>query len=124
VPKVKLTPSQYSLFVANKASLDVIGDTVVSFAIDGQQFEAEVSVSEKVDGFLLGSDWLEQQGATWDFASRTVTLGDQCIKVHHRHRAGICRRVIVTHDCIKPAKHKANVSVRTGGEGIPFLPID
>ena len=97
--QAKLTPSQYSLFAANKASLVVVGDAVISFAIDGQQFEAEVSVSEKVDEFLLGSDWLEKQGATRDFASGTVTLGDQCIKVHHRHGDSICRRIVVTHDC-------------------------
>ena len=89
VPNAKLTPSQYSLFAANKASLDAVGDAVISFAIDGQQFEAKVSVSEKVDELLLGSDWLEKQGATWDFASGTVTLGDECIKVHRRHRASI-----------------------------------
>ena len=66
VPQAKLTPSQYSLFAANKASHDVLGDTVISIAIDGHQFEADVSVSGKVDKFLLGSDWLEKQGAQWD----------------------------------------------------------
>ena len=62
MPNANLTPLQYSLFAANKASLDVVGDTVISFAIDGQQFKADVSVSEKVDEFLLGSDWLENKG--------------------------------------------------------------
>ena len=61
--------------------------------------------------FLLGSDWLEQQGAQWDFASGTVTLGDKSIKVHHRHRMGICHRVVVATDCIVPSKHEANVLV-------------
>jgi len=124
VPNVKLTPSQYSLFAANKASLDVVGDAVISFAVDGHQFKADVSVSEKVDEFLLGSDRLEKQGAKWDFASGTVTLGDQCIKVHHRHRAGICRRIIVTHDCVIPAKHEANVSVHMVDEGVHLPPCN
>jgi len=84
VPESKLTPSQYTLFAANKASLDVIGDTVIPFVIDGHAFEADVSVCDKVEDFLLGSDWLEKQGAQWDFANGTVTLGDKCIKVHHR----------------------------------------
>jgi len=34
VPKAELTPSQYSLFAANRASLDVLGDTVIPFVID------------------------------------------------------------------------------------------
>jgi len=63
VPNVNITPSQYSLFAANKASLDVVGDAVISFAIDGHQCKADVSVSGKIDEFLLGSDWLKQQKA-------------------------------------------------------------
>jgi len=65
-PHAELTPSQYTRYAAIKASLDVIGDTVISFVIDGQHFEADVSVSQRVDEFLLGvtaSDGLEKQGA-------------------------------------------------------------
>ena len=68
-PKSELSSSQYSLYAANKASLDVLGDTVISFVIDGHKFEADVSVCNKVDDFLLGSDWLEKQAAKWDFAA-------------------------------------------------------
>jgi len=74
-PNANLTPSQFSLFAANRASLDVRGDTTLPFVIDGHDFEADVSVSDKVEGFLLGSDWLEKQGAQWDFAHGTVTWG-------------------------------------------------
>jgi len=59
VPDARLTPS---LFAANKANLTVLGDTLISFSVEGHQFEAEISVSEHVDEFLLGSDWLEKQG--------------------------------------------------------------
>ena len=53
-PKTELSPSQYSLYAANKASLDVLGDTVIPFVIDSHKFEADVSVCNKVDDFLLG----------------------------------------------------------------------
>jgi len=115
VYNAKLTPSHYSLFATNKANLDVI---------DGHQFEANVSVSEKVDYFLLGSDWLEKQGATWNFATGTVTLGDKRITVHCGHRTGICRRVIVTRNCVVPTKHEANVSVRMVDDGVPLPPCE
>jgi len=119
-PVAKLNPSQYSLFAANKASLDVLGDTVIPFVIDGHAFKADVSVCSKVDDFLLRSDWLKQHGAQWDFASGTVTLGDKSIKVHRRHRTGICRRVVVAADCIVPTKHEANVPVRMEDDGLPI----
>jgi len=123
-PNANLNPSQYTLFVANKANLDVLGDTVLPFVIDGHAFEADVLVCSKVEDFLLGSDWLEQQGAQWDFASGTVTLGDRCIKVHCRHRTGICRHVVVATDCIVPAKHEANVLARMEDDGLPLPPYD
>jgi len=125
VPNAELTPSQYSLYAANKASLDVVGDSVISFVIDGQSMGKtlrQMSVSAKVDEFLLGSDWLEKQGAKWDFADGTVTLGDHCIKMHRRHRASICRRIVVAHDCVIPAKHEASVTIRMEDDGIP-LPL-
>jgi len=53
-PKAKLTPSQYSLFAANKASLDVLSNTVIPFVIDGHAFEADVSVCNKVEDFFPG----------------------------------------------------------------------
>jgi len=124
VPNASLNPSQYTLFAANKTNLDVLGDTVLPFVIDGHAFEADVSVCSKVEDFLLGSDWLEKQGAQWDFASGTVTLGDRCIKVHRRHRTGICRRIVVAIDCIVPAKHEANVLVRMEDDGLPHPPYD
>jgi len=94
-PKACLKPSQYTLFAANKANLDVLGDTVLPFVIDGHTFEADVLVSSKVEDFLLRSNWLEKQGAQWDFATGMVTLGDRCIKVHRRNRASVCRSVVV-----------------------------
>jgi len=50
-------------------------------------------------------------------------LGDKCIKVHRRHRTGICRRVIVASDCIIQAKHEANIPVRLEDDGIPSLRV-
>ena len=97
--------------------------TVISFAIDGHKFEADVSVSNKVDEFLLGSDWLEKYGAKWHFADGTVTLGDHCIKVHRRCREVIYRRIVVAHDCVVPAKHEANITVHMEDDGIPSLQV-
>ena len=123
-PHAKLTPSQYSLLAANRASLDVLGDMVIPFVIDGHNFEADVSVSNKVEDFLLGSDWLKQQGARWDFAHGTVTLGDKCIIVHHRHHTGICRCIVIAHDCVVPDKRKANVPMHMEDDGITLPPGD
>jgi len=74
IPNAKLTHSRYSHTVADKASLPTLGDTNLHFEVDGNRFEANVSVSPAIDNFLLGSDWLEANKAKWDFATGTLPL--------------------------------------------------
>jgi len=63
VPNARLTHSRYSLTVADKANLPILEDTTLHFKVDGNQFEANLSVSPAIVDFLLGSDWLEANGA-------------------------------------------------------------
>ena len=74
LPNEKLTHSRYNLTVTDKANLPILGDTTLHFEVDGNHFEANVSVSPAIDDFLLGSDWLEANGAKWDFATRHSIL--------------------------------------------------
>ena len=53
-----------------------------------------------------------------------MTLGDKSITLHRMHQIGISRHVIVTCNCIIPAKHEANVPVRMEDDGVPLPPCD
>jgi len=44
--------------------------------------------------------------------------------MHRRHRAGICRCIVVAHDCMIPARHEANVTIHMENDGIPLPPSD
>jgi len=116
---VKLTRSRYSLTVADKASLPILGDTVLFFEVDGNHFEANVSVSPAIDDFLLGSDWLEANGAKWDFATGTLHFGDRVIHAYRRTLGKLCRQVTVSENFIVPARHEANVPVKMSDRDIP-----
>jgi len=48
---------------ANRTDLPILGDTNLKFTVDGHKFHANVSVSNEVDEFLLGSDWLSANHA-------------------------------------------------------------
>jgi len=63
VPNAKLTPSRYVLTAVNKTDLPILGDTILTFEVDGHKFRANVSVSDQVDDFLLGSDFLSARQA-------------------------------------------------------------
>jgi len=71
--------------VADKANLPILGDTTLHFEVDGNQFEANVSVPPAIDDFLLGSDWLEANGAKWEFATGTLHFSDR-VNVIHAYR--------------------------------------
>jgi len=85
VPNAQLTCSRYNLTVADKANLPILGDTTLHFEVDGNQFEANVSVPPAIDDFLLGSDWLEANGAKWEFATGTLHFSDR-VNVIHAYR--------------------------------------
>ena len=93
IPRAKLTRSRYDLTVADKTSLSILGDTDLCFEIEGNRFRANVSVSPAIDDFLLGSDWLEANGAKWDFATGTLQLGDCEIHAYRRTLGKMCSRV-------------------------------
>jgi len=96
-----------------------LGDTNLHFEVDGNCFEANVSVSPAIDDFLLGSDWLEANGAKWDFATGTLHFGDRVVRVYRRTLGKMCRQVTVSEDFIVPARHEANVPVKMADWDIP-----
>ena len=114
-----MTRSRYSLTVADKASLPILGDMNLHFKVDGNRFEANVSVSPAIDDFLLGSDWLEANGAKWDLATGTLHFGDRVIRAYRRTLGKMCRQVTVSEDFIVPARHEANVPARMTDRDIP-----
>jgi len=93
------------------------------FEVDGNEFEANVSVSSAIDDFLLGNDWLEANRAKWDFATSTLNFGDRVIHAYRHTLGRVFRRVMVTEDCVTPARHEANVPVKMSDTDIPH-PVD
>jgi len=119
VPNARLTRSRYNLTVANKANLPILVDTTLHFEVDGNRFEANVSVSPAIDDFLLGSDWLEANGAKWDFATGTLHFGDRVIHTYQRTLGKVCIQVMVSENYTVPARHGANVPVKMLDRDIP-----
>jgi len=119
VPNVKLTGSRYNLTVADKASLPILGDTTLHFEVDGNRFEANVSVSPAIDDFLLGSDWLEANGVKWDFATGTLHFVDRVMHAYCHTLGKMCRQITVSEDFIVPARHEANMPVKMTDWDIP-----
>ena len=99
--------------------MPILGDTDLSFTVDGHEFTANVSVSSAIDDFLLGSDWLIRKEAKWDFAAGTISFGNRTIHAYRCTLDRMCKRVIVSEDCVIPARHEANVPVKVLNVDIP-----
>jgi len=119
IPNAKLTRTRYSLTVADKASLPILGNTNLHFEVDGNRFEVNVPVSSAIDDFLLGSDWLEANGAKWDFNMGTLHFRDRVIRAYRRTLGKLCRQITVLEDVIVPARHEANVPVKMADWDVP-----
>ena len=110
--------------MADKANLPILGDTTLHFLVDGNKFEANVSVSPAIDDFLLRSNWLEANRVKWDFATGTLSFGDQTIHTCQWTLGRVCRQLMVSEDYIVPARHEANVPVKMSDKDIPHLVDD
>jgi len=100
-----------------------MGDTNLYFTVDEHSFVANISVSA-INEFLMGSDWLAQDGVKWNFAESTISLGDKVIYAYQCVLNKVCRRVFVSEDCVVPPKYEANVLVKMQDDGIPHPPSD
>jgi len=100
VPDTSLAHSRYNLSAANKMDLPILEDTNLHFTVDGQEFDADISVLPAIDEFLLGSDWLIKNEAKWDFAAGTISLGDRVIHAYRHMFNRMCRHILVSEDCI------------------------
>jgi len=120
VPNLELAHSRYTLSAANKMDLPILGDTDLQFTVDRHRFLANVSISPAIDKFILGSDWLVKNEAKWDFAPGTISFGNRVIHAYQQTFNELCLRIVVSEDCVVPAKHEANILVKVMDDGIPY----
>jgi len=112
VQGLRLKPTHYNLSVANRDALPLDGDVELRFTIDDHEMTANVSVSPAIDELLLGSDWLVENRCRCDFAAGAVYIGDRLIRTYPRKHTDICRRIVVSEECVVPPRHEANIPAR------------
>jgi predicted aspartyl protease len=90
-------PGEYTLFAANMSRAPVLRKAMVTFEIAGYPIESKFLVSEAIEEFIFGSDWLEQNHCVWDFDSASLVIRSLPepfrIPLIHSTRAACIRRV-------------------------------
>ena len=80
IPDHILTNTDIQLRAAKGTPIPIVGTTRLQFTIDNVPFSVPVAVTDKLDEFLLGMDWLAENDCRWDFGSSLV-----------QHRSGTVR---------------------------------
>ena len=97
---------------ANGSDISVLGQACVSFAIGGIKLTAEVLVSNAVDEWLLGFDFLRKNQCVWNFATSTITIRGHNVQLKRRRVLNHVRRIIASDNIVIPSRATAYVPVK------------
>ena len=74
IPNVVLKPTAIELTAANSTPISVLGMYCLHFVVQNMQLHADVLVSDTIDEFLLGYNWLKQWNCQWDFHKSLLSI--------------------------------------------------
>ena len=119
VGKRKLYQARKNLIAANGTQIPILGWTTLQAYVGNSLLEINGLVTEHVQDIMLGIDWLQDNGAYWDFVRREVIIDGQ----HHRlcsKQSGRtwCRRIIVDEDTVVPAMSQMDLSTKAVHDGL------
>ena len=112
----RITPVRTELYAANSTPISVVGTTRLFFEVCGIPTYADVYVSDEIDEFILGFDFLLRCRCQWLFAQRRIVINGHSVPLHCRPSRGAVRRVFVSEPVVIPADTSMNVPVK-----LPFL---
>ena len=107
----RIVPTDVKLHTATGELVPILGKARIQFYVGGQFIRLDCLISELVDEFLLGIDFLQAQKSQWDFVTSVVTINGEVIKLHHREASTAVRRIYVADNILVEAHSVANVPV-------------
>ena len=108
-----MRPAHIVLRTANNETLNVRGQVDLTFSIQGHRFTEQFIVCDDACNCLLSLDWLQLNGASWNFDADLLMLIGLQVKLQTLNDKTACtRRIQVTVDTNIPARHRVCVPVR------------
>ena len=116
-----------SVTVANGEPIMIAGIVKQYLSVGSNSKMFEMYISPDITGFIIGIDWLKQQGKfVWDFRQQRIQFdNDEWIELQKETEQG-CRRIYVEQDVILPARQETLVPVRISHRSrmdIPFVGV-
>ena len=82
------------------------------FEIEGIRVYSDVLVSEAVDEFILGFDWLVRNNCEWLFGQHRIVINGKSVRLRTRPSQAFVRRIFVRENVSMPVDTQTNVHVR------------
>ena len=101
-----------TLFAANKMEITLLNEVHTVFSVAGQEYFADVVVTEAIKKLILGIDWLASKACRWDFEHARLGLGDRWVCLQSRPRRSQVRRIYAEESMAVPAWSQVDLPVR------------
>ena len=108
----KIIPVQTELFAANETPIKVLGLTRVYFEINGMPSHADMLVTDDIQEFLLGFNYLKENNCEWLFTQNRIIINGHSVPLRSRPGKGAVRRIYVKESVVIPADTAVNVPVK------------
>ena len=113
VPKsLKLREVKKKLVAANNTPIEVEGEIDLQMKIGRHTYTATAWVSNHVEEFLLGYEWLKRQRCVWDFANKQFSIQNENVPLLCRPARPAVRRIYSTESIEIPADCQRLVPVK------------
>jgi len=80
------------MLAANGTRIPLLGDLEVKFRVAGRQYALVNAVTEAVNGFILGIDFLSAEACQWDFGGGRILLGTSWVRLQKQDSGNQVRR--------------------------------
>jgi hypothetical protein len=112
VSRARLFPTDVEVTAANGADLNVLGLMRLRFMVQDMPMYADLIVSDSIDEFMIGIDFLSRVKAVWDFSKGILLINGVSVPLKQRPSRANVRRVFVREEVIASPMTQVNVPVR------------
>ena len=109
---IDLQPTNQELFAANGTVIKVLGKVRIYFRVANLTLFADVLVSDDIEEFILGYDWLRDNHCEWVFDSAVLIIHGTPVKLYNRPSGASVRRIYVRESVCVPVDSQINVPIR------------
>jgi len=106
VPGATLAPVKMDVYAANGSLIRILGEMSVNFEIEGMPVQAHLLVSDQIDEFTLGYDWLVKNNIIWNFTGEHITFRNKPVSLKSRRASvkNVSNRIFVRERKVRAAK--------------------